>query len=381
MTTIDVRPSSTVPAPVERIEQLLVRSVDGHVETWDAEDQLPDAVVDELAAAGAFGLTVGPEHGGAGIGAEGALEAWRRLARRWIAMTGLVNTHALAGAILQTHGTVEQQRRWLPGIASRQLRASFSITEPQAGSDLAQLALAATPHPDGGFLLSGEKRWIAGGMSATLPFALVRTAEGLTCLAIPREPGWSATWEGGLIDKPGYRGVESAWWRLRDHHAPAAEVIGEPGRGARVMLGALNLGRVNVAARGLGIAERAVELALEESRTRRIGDGPLLDQSHTRIRLGEMRTRLMAADALARRAAQAIDADDPEARDLCAAAKVAAARAARENAEDASRLAASRSYVAGCELDRLRRDAGQLAIGEGAEDVLLLTLGGRTGRA
>ena len=299
------------------------------------------------------------------------MPVWRALSRGWISLTGAVNPTCLATALLVRHGTDAQRERWLPGIASGEVLASFSITEPQAGSDLKRLETTAAP-ADPGFVLDGTKRWVAGGASAPVIFMLV---EGPSCLVLPAEgrdgPGWIV----GELDKIGYRGVESAAYTFDAFHARGAEVLGDaPGEGARQMLDALDVGRVNVACRGLGIIDRALERALEECREREIGDGVLGDHTHAQLRVGELIARRAAVEALVDRAAAATDARSDDSRELSTAAKIVASDTAVWAVDSASRLAASRSYTASDELARLRRDAPQTQIGEGANDALLFAL-------
>lgn len=291
-----------------------------------------------------------------------------------------MNPTGLVVTLLLRSGTDAQRERWLPALAGSAVHAAFSITEPQAGSDLSRIETSAAPLAGGGLRLNGRKRWVAGGASAAVIFLLARVspAERPSCVILPARGRGAASWRVDEIDKVGYRGVESAAYWFRGHDSPEAEVLGGReglGHGARQMLGALDVGRVNVACRALGVADRALAAALEESTQREVGDGLLGEHTHVQLRLGEMRARLLAAEALTLRAAAAIDAHDPTARELSSAAKVIASDLAVWAVDRAARLAASRSYRAGDELARLRRDAPQTQIGEGANDALLLALG------
>jgi alkylation response protein AidB-like acyl-CoA dehydrogenase len=348
------------------------------VADWDRDDVLPDAVWDQLVEIGVPGALVPPDHGGAGRTVASMVPVWRTLSQGWISLTGAVNPTGLATALLVRDGTLEQRERWLPRFADGSAHAAFSITEPQAGSDLSRLESTATLHEDGGIVLDGRKRWVAGGVTAAVVFLLARVDGELSCVVLPADGRDSSTWEVGELDKVGYRGVESAAYRFRAHREPSAEILGGPdrvGAGARQMLGALGVGRVNVACRALGIIDRALAVALEESVGREIGDGVLGDHTHVQLRVGELRARLMAAESLTERAAFAVDEEAENARELSTAAKVIASDTAVWAVDLAARLSASRSYRAGDELARLRRDAPQTQIGEGANDALLLALG------
>jgi alkylation response protein AidB-like acyl-CoA dehydrogenase len=348
------------------------------VAEWDRDDVLPEEVWDRLVALGVPGALVPREHGGAGRTVSELVPVWRSLSRAWISLTGAVNPTGLAITLLLRDGTIEQRERWLPRFADGSAHAAFSITEPQAGSDLSRLETTATLDPRGGLVIDGRKRWVAGGVSADVVFLMARVDGDLSCVVLPSDGRDGPTWAVSELDKIGYRGVESAAYVFDAHHAPGAEILGGPegsGRGARQMLGALGVGRVNVACRALGIIDRALAVALDESTGREIGDGVLGDHTHVQLRVGELRARLMAAEALTERAARAVDADSPDARELSTAAKVIASDTAVWAVEIASRLSASRSYRADDELARLRRDAPQTQIGEGANDALLLALG------
>ena len=358
------------------VDETVLPSVAG----WDERDELPDGVLDRLVALGLTGALVPADHGGPGLGVADLVPAWRTLSQGWISLTGAVNPTGLATALLVRHGTPEQQARWLPRIAAGEVLASFSITEPQAGSDLGRIETTAARGSRGeGLVLDGRKRWVAGGVSSDVVFLLaeVEGADRPSCVVLPADgrggPGWALE----EIDKLGYRGVESAAYRFDGHHAPGAEVLGGDaalGAGARQMLDALDVGRVNVACRALGIIDRALACAVHECTDREIGAGVLGDHTHARLRVGEMVARRAAADALVVRAAAAVDAREDAARELSTAAKVIASDTAVWAVDRAARLAASRSFAAGDELARLRRDAPQTQIGEGANDALLLSL-------
>lgn len=351
------------------------------VAAWDEADELPDGALARLVALGLTGALVPREHGGPGLGVADLAPAWRTLSQGWISLTGAINPTGLATTLLVRHGTDAQRARWLPGIARGETLASFSITEPQAGSDLHRIETTAR-RPDGGgpgLVLDGDKRWVAGGVSSDVVFLMaeVEGAEGgrPSCVILPADGRGAPSWRLEEIDKLGYRGVESAAYAFTAHHAPGAEVLGDDvGAGARQMLDALDVGRVNVACRALGIVDRALACAVEESTGRAIGDGVLGDHTHAQLRVGELIARRAAVSALVDAAARAVDARSGDARELSTAAKVVASDTAVWAVDRAARLAASRSFAAGDELARLRRDAPQTQIGEGANDALLMAL-------
>ncbi|MFL5844042.1 MAG: acyl-CoA dehydrogenase family protein [Solirubrobacteraceae bacterium] len=365
---------------LEAVERFVAEEVAPSVADWDREDVLPAAAEQRLIDLGLHGAMVPAEHGGQGLTISELVPVWRALSRGWISLAGAVNPSGLATTLLVRHGTSEQQARWLPPLAAGRLTASFSITEPQAGSDLARIETTATPRDGGGFVLDGHKRWVAGGASSDVIFLMAEVpgTDKPSCIVLPADGRDSATWALEALDKVGYRGVESAAYRFAAHEAPGAEVLGGPdqaGRGAPQMLDALEVGRVNVACRALGILDRALAVAVGEADEREVGDGLLREHTHAQLRIGEIRVQLLAAESLTVRAALAVDAAADDRRTLPTAAKLFASEAAVWAVDQAARLAASRSYAAGDELARLRRDAPQTQIGEGANDALLLALG------
>ena len=361
------------------VSRFVADTVLPEVSGWDRTDDLPPHAVRGLVELGLTGAMVPERYGGQGLGVADLAPAWRILSQGWISLTGAVNPTGLATALLLRHGTEAQRERWLPGIASGDVLASFSITEPQAGSDLKLLETSARRLDDGGLLLDGEKRWVAGGVSSQVIFMMV-DVEGSgrpSCVVLPEDGRGSATWAVEELDKVGYRGVESAAYRFEGHRAHGAEILGGDdglGAGARMMLDALDVGRVNVACRGLGIVDRALACAIEECKDREVGGSLLGEHTHAQLRVGELIARRLAVESLVVRAAAAVDARADDVRELSTSAKLVASEAAVWAVDAAARLAASRSYAAGDELARLRRDAPQTQIGEGANDALLLAL-------
>ncbi len=371
--------SPTAQSMLSGCRDLVRDTVAPHVLEWDREDVLPAAVLDRVAELGVPGALVPARYGGRGLTVTELVPIWRTLAEGWISLTGAVNTTHLGTALLLSYGTEAQRERWLPAIAAGELWSSFSITEPQAGSDLRRLETEVSPG-EPGLIIDGEKRWIAGGLSFGLTFMLARESdlERPSCVVLPSEGRETDSWKVEMLDKLGYRGVESAAWRFDRHHAPGAEILGGDagrGRGAEQMIDVLAIGRVNVACRALGIIDRALECALTEATERDIAGGVLGDYTHAQLRIGEIRLRQRVVESAVLAAASSIDDGSPDAGELGTAAKVVGSDTAIWAVDIASRLAASRSYTADAELSRLRRDAPQTQIGEGANDSLLLATG------
>jgi alkylation response protein AidB-like acyl-CoA dehydrogenase len=376
MLAMTTDPAALLRATRELVDEVVLPGV----AAWDRDDVLPDEVFERLVELGLPGALVPTAYGGPGLGVADLAPVWRVLSRGWISLTGAINPTGLATTLLVRHGSETQRARWLPELAAGRALAAFSITEPQAGSDLRRIEASARPAPGGGLVLDGDKRWVAGGASAEVVFLLaqVEGADRPSCVILGSDGRGGSSWRLSELDKIGYRGVESAAYAFARHVAPDAEVLGGAeglGLGARQMLDALDVGRVNVACRGLGIIDRALVAAVGESVDREIGDGVLGDHTHAQLRVGELRARQLAVEAAVARAAAAVDARDADAAELATAAKVVASDTAVWAVDRAARLAASRSYVADAELARLRRDAPQTQIGEGANDALLLALG------
>ncbi len=284
-----------------------------NVADWDRDDRLPDAAFDRLFELGLPGAMVPAEYGGAGFSVLELVPVWRTLSQGWISLTGAVNPSGLATALLVRHGSEAQRRRWLPQLGGGEIFAAFSITEPQAGSDLKRIETEAVRRDGGGLTLSGSKRWVAGGASADVVFmlALVEGAERPSCVVLPAAGRGGPAWSVESLDKMGYRGVESAAYRFAQFEAPEAEVLGGQdgiGQGAAQMLDALDVGRINVACRALGILDRVGAAAATEAVEREVGDGVLGDHAHAQIRIGEMHARMLAVESLTLRAAMAVDA-------------------------------------------------------------------------
>jgi alkylation response protein AidB-like acyl-CoA dehydrogenase len=361
------------------VREFVADEVLPNVADWDRDDLLPDSAFERLMRLGLMGAMVPAEYGGPGFKVLDLVPVWRTLSQGWISLAGVVNPSGLATALLVRHGTEHQRERWLRPLAAGELFAAFSITEPQAGSDLKRLEMRASVRPGGGLVLDGSKRWVAGGASAAVVFmlALVEGAERPSCVILPADGRDTAAWQVEFLDKMGYRGVESAAYEFASLPAPEAEVLGGDdglGHGAAQMLDALDVGRINVACRALGILDRIAGVAATEALEREVGEGVLADYTHTQIRIGEMHVQMLAAESLTLRAALAVDARADDARHLSISAKVLASDLTISAIDRAARLAASRSYSADDELARLRRDAPQTQIGEGANDALLFAL-------
>jgi alkylation response protein AidB-like acyl-CoA dehydrogenase len=290
-------------------------------------------------------------------------------------------------------GTDEQKQKFLPKMATGEMRAAFSLSEPELGSDVAAIKTSAKKLSDGdGYEINGTKMWVTNGLLSSLVFVLVRTdpnAEpkhrGLTCFIAEKEPGASENtgdWAGfkvpPKIKKMGYKGVESTELVFDGYRCPAENVLGgeEAGlnRGFPQMMDALELGRVNVAARGVGLAQRALELALKYSQERRAFGKPISQHQAIQFKLADMATQVEAARLLTMRAARLKDAGERS--DIEAGmAKLFASEAARLCAEECLRIHGGYGYSKEYEIERIYRDAPLLLIGEGTSEIQRMVIG------
>jgi alkylation response protein AidB-like acyl-CoA dehydrogenase len=314
------------------------------------------------------------------------------LSRGWISISGIVNTHFIGSYLLMKFGTDEQKDRYLPRMATGELRAAFSLSEPECGSDVQAIKTRAVKQDDGSWQIDGTKMWVTNGLMSGVVFVLVRTdpkAEppyrGMTCFIAEKEPGASENsgeYAGFTIPpkikKLGYKGVESTELVFDGYRCPAENVLGGEeaglGQGFVQMMDALEVGRVNVAARGVGIAQRALELGLRYSQERKTFGRQIADHQAIQFKLADMATKVEAARLLTLKAARLKDAGERS--DLEAGmAKLFASEAGKECVEDAFRIHGGYGYSKEYEIERLYRDAPLLLIGEGTSEIQRMVIG------
>ena len=314
------------------------------------------------------------------------------LSRGWISISGVINTHFIGSYLLMKFGTDEQRQRYLPRMATGEIRAAFSLSEPELGSDVQAIKTSARKVQDGKYEINGQKMWVTNGLLSSLVFVLVKTdpdAEprhrGFTCFIAEKEPGESEN-TGGLaglnvppkIKKLGYKGVESTELVFDGYRCPAENILGGESdglnRGFSQMMDALEVGRVNVAARGVGIAQRALELALRYSQERKTFGKPIAEHQAIQFKLADMATQVDAARLLTLRAARLKDAGERS--DLEAGmAKLFASEAGRFCVEESFRIHGGYGYSKEYEIERLYRDAPLLLIGEGTSEIQRMVIG------
>jgi alkylation response protein AidB-like acyl-CoA dehydrogenase len=358
----------------------------------DRADEFPTEIVAQMRELGLFGVTIPEQYGGMGLDLATYAMIVEELSRGWISISGIVNTHFIGSYLLMKFGTEEQRQKYLPTMATGEVRAAFSLSEPEMGSDVQAIKTHAERRDDGRWEINGQKMWVTNGLMAGLVFVLVKTDpdaqprhRGFTCFIAEKEGGVSENVgdHAGLnvppkIAKLGYKGVESTELVFDGYLCPGENVLGgEPAgvnRGFGQMMDALEVGRVNVAARGVGIAQRALELALRYSQERRTFGKPIAEHQAIQFKLADMATQIEAARLLTMSAARLKDAG--ERADLEAGmAKLFASEAGRFCVEESFRIHGGYGYSKEYEIERLYRDAPLLLIGEGTSEIQRMVIG------
>jgi alkylation response protein AidB-like acyl-CoA dehydrogenase len=379
-------------AITEMVHQFADEQILPQAEHYDHEDSFPEPIVEQMKELGLFGVTIPEEYGGMGLDLTTYAMIVEELSRGWISISGVINTHFIGSYLLLKFGSEEQRQKYLPRMATGEIRAAFSLSEPELGSDVQAIKTSAKKVDDGSYEINGQKMWVTNGLRSDLVFVLVKTdpnAEkahrGMTCFIAEKSPGVGEnTGElAGLnvppqLRKMGYKGVESTELVFDGYRCPDANILGgeEAGlnRGFSQMMDALEVGRVNVAARGVGIAQRALELALRYSQERKTFGKPIAEHQAIQFKLADMATQVDAARLLVRRAAAMKDAGERS--DLEAGmAKLFASEAGRFCAEESLRIHGGYGYSKEYEIERIYRDAPLLLIGEGTSEIQRMVIG------
>ncbi|HEY7049542.1 MAG TPA: acyl-CoA dehydrogenase family protein [Jatrophihabitantaceae bacterium] len=343
------------------------------------KDEFPEAIVDGMKEMGLFGLTISEEYGGLGESLLTYALVVEQIARGWMSISGVINTHFIVAYMIAQHGTDEQKQRLLPLMASGEIRGAFSMSEPECGSDVAAIKSRARAEGDE-FVLDGQKMWLTNGARAGVVATLVRDDLGadsayrnMTTFLVEKEPGFGETRPGltipGKIDKMGYKGVETTEMVLDGVRVPASSVLGgERGKGFYQMMDGVEVGRVNVAARGCGVAIRAFELAVAYAQQRQTFGKPIAEHQAIAFKLAEMATKVEAAHLMMVNAARLKDAG--ERNDVEAGmAKLLASEYCAEVTQESFRIHGGYGYSKEYEIERLMREAPFLLIGEGTSEI------------
>ncbi|MDE2581289.1 MAG: acyl-CoA dehydrogenase family protein [Rhodospirillales bacterium] len=362
---------------LDTIEAFLKRDVVQHVHALEQSDTWPEAIVGQMRELGLFGAMIAPEYGGLGLPCATYAAIVERIARVWMSLTGIFNSHLIMAAAVQRHGTEAQKREFLPRFASGEIRGGLALTEPDCGTDLQ--AIRTTARREGEhYVVNGTKTWISNGIHGSCFALLVKTdphAEprhrGMSLLLAEKGPGFTVSRK---LHKLGYKGIDSAELVFQDYRVPVDRLIGGvEGMGLKHALSGLELGRINVASRGVGVAQAALDEAVRYAQIRKTFGKPIAQHQAIALKLADMATRTEAARLLTRRAAEMYDSGarcDMEA----GMAKLFATEAALENATEAMRVHGGYGYSTEFPVERLYRDAPLLVIGEGTNELQRLII-------
>ena len=352
-------------------------------------DEYPAQIVEGMKELGLFGLTIPQAYGGLGESLLTYALVVEQIARGWMSVSGIVNTHFIVAYMIAQHGTAEQKEYFLPRMAAGEVRGAFSMSEPGLGSDVSAIRTRAERDGDD-FVINGQKMWLTNGGTASLVALLCRTDEGqqaphrnMTTFLIEKEPGFGPNpavpglTVPGKIEKMGYKGVDTTELLLDGVRVPATRILGgAPGRGFYQMMDGVEVGRVNVAARGCGVALRAFELGIAYAQQRHTFGKPIIEHQAIAFKLAEMGVKVEAAHQMMTMAARLKDSGQRN--DLEAGmAKYLASEYAKEVVEDSFRIHGGYGYSKEYEIERLYREAPMLLIGEGTAEIQKMIIGRR----
>jgi alkylation response protein AidB-like acyl-CoA dehydrogenase len=357
---------------LDAIDRWIERDLKPIVKEYDHADRYPTHVVEQMKELGLFGATVGAEYGGLGLPATTYAQIVMRISAVWMSVTGIINSHLMLALAIEKFGTPAQKAAWLPKLASGEIRGGLALTEPDAGTDLQAIRMTARRDADH-YVIDGTKTWITNGIEGSCVALLVKTDpnaeprhKGMSLFIAPKLPGFKV---GKKLDKLGYKAIDSAELIFENYRVPADHLIGGvEGQGFYQVTGGLELGRINVAARGVGIAEGALALATQYAQMRKAFGKPICEHQAVALKLAEMATRARAARLLTLDAAAAFDSGkrcDMEA----GMAKYFASEAALENSIESMRIHGAYGYSKEYDIERLYRDAPLTVIGEGTNEI------------
>jgi alkylation response protein AidB-like acyl-CoA dehydrogenase len=364
---------------LDTVKAFVDKEIIPHATALEHADAYPTDIVDGMKEMGLFGLTIPEEYGGLGESLLTYALVVEQIARGWMSVSGVINTHFIVAYMLAQHGTEEQKATYLPQMAAGDVRGSFSMSEPDLGSDVAAIKTRAVRDGDD-YVIDGAKMWLTNGGTSNLTAVLVRTDEGapkphqnLTCFLVEKPVGYGEVAPGltvpGKLDKMGYKGVDTTELVFAGYRIPGGQILGaKPGGGFAQMMDGVEVGRVNVAARACGISIRAFELAAEYAQQRRTFGKPIAEHQAVAFKLAEMATKVEAAHLMMVNAARLKDAgtrNDVEA----GMAKLLASEYCAEVTQDAFRIHGGYGYSKEYEIERLMREAPFLLIGEGTSEI------------
>jgi alkylation response protein AidB-like acyl-CoA dehydrogenase len=363
------------------VRQFVDKEIIPHAQALEHADEYPADIVAGMREMGLFGLTIPEEYGGLGESLLTYALVVEQIARGWMSVSGIINTHFIVAHMIKQHGTPEQKQKFLPPMAVGEVRGSFSMSEPDLGSDVAAIKTRAVRDPkSNAYIVNGAKMWLTNGGSSTLIALLARTDEGaakphqnLTAFLVEKPTGFGEVLPGltipGKIDKMGYKGVDTTEALFDNFSLPQDSVLGgHPGRGFAQMMDGIEVGRVNVSARACGMTIRAFELAVAYAQQRKTFGKPIADHQAIAFKLAEMATKVEAAHLMMVNAARLKDSG--ERNDVAAGmAKLLASEYCAEVTQDAFRIHGGYGYSTEYEIERLMREAPFLLIGEGTSEI------------
>jgi alkylation response protein AidB-like acyl-CoA dehydrogenase len=355
-------------------------------------DEYPEKIVEGMKEMGIFGLMIPEEYGGLGESLLTYALVVEEIARGWMSVSGIINTHFIVAYMLLQHGTEAQKQRYLPRMATGEVRGAFSMSEPGLGSDVAAIRSKAVRGGGEGvdteWTLTGQKMWLTNGGSSNLVAVLVKSDLGadsvyknMTTFLVEKEPGFGETAQGvtvpGKIEKMGYKGVDTTELVLEGHRTTSAQILGgEPGKGFYQMMDGVEVGRVNVAARACGVSMRAFELGIDYAQQRETFGKKIAEHQGILFRLADMATKVEASHQMMVKAARLKDAGQRN--DLEAGmAKYLAAENCADVVEQSFRIHGGYGYSKEYEIERLYREAPMLLIGEGTAEIQKMIIGRR----
>jgi alkylation response protein AidB-like acyl-CoA dehydrogenase len=357
---------------LDMVDRFLKTEVKPYVHALERDDTYPSEIVEKMKEMGLFGCMIATEYGGLGLNAEVYASIVERMSAIWMSLSGIINSHLIMAMAVQRNGTEAQKQAYLPRFATGELRGGVALTEPDCGTDLQ--AIRTTARRDGDeYVVNGAKTWITNSMYGNCLALLVKTDtaatprhRGMSLLIAEKGLGFNVTRK---LEKLGYKGIDTCELAFEDYRVPVDRLVGATeGKGLQQILGGLELGRINVAARGVGIALAALDAAVAYSQIRRTFGKPICEHQAIQLKLGEMATRVHAGRLLVNAAAKAFDRG--ERCDMEAGmAKYFATEAGLENSLEAMRIHGAYGYSKEYDIERLYRDAPLLVIGEGTNEL------------
>ena len=371
---------------LETVHQFVEEKIIPAAQELEHADTYPQEIVDGLKALGVFGIMIPEEYGGLGESLLTYALCVEEIARGWMSVSGVINTHFIVAYMLLKHGTDAQRQKYLPRMTTGEIRGAFSMSEPDVGSDVGAVSTKASKLANGSYEITGNKMWLTNGGSSTLVAVLTKTEEGaanvygnMTTFLVEKPSGFGEIAKGisvpGKIDKMGYKGIDTTEMVFAQHAIGAEQILGgTPGKGFYQMMDGVEVGRVNVAARACGLAIRGFELGIAYAQQRQTFGKNIADHQAIQFRLAEMATKVETAHTMMVRAARLKDTGrrmDVEA----GMAKMVAAEYANEVVEDSFRIHGGYGYSKEYEIERLMREVKFMLIGEGTSDIQKMIIG------